>query len=118
MIIIGSALAICFDYVKALLRDYAGSTFNFTPGIIFIIAANLAIAGLVVWIINLLKSTKPSLLLAMIMLALGLILILVPLANITSINFILPYNTMQVNYTNMTGSLWLILGIIYILRRS
>lgn len=33
---IGSALAICFDYVKVLLKHDAGSTFNFMPGILFI----------------------------------------------------------------------------------
>lgn len=115
---IGSALAICFDYVKVLLKHDAGSTFNFMPGILFIIAANLVFAGLFVLIINRMKSTKSSLLLIIFLLALGLILILVPLADIRPLNFILPYFTMQVNYTNVAGSLWIIIGLSTIIRRS
>jgi hypothetical protein len=118
IILIVSAFAICFDYLKIQLKDYTGSSLNFTPGIIFIIAANLAFAGLIAAVISRVKSNKPSSLLAIVLLVLGLILILFPLAYIPSVDFVRPYRTMQVNYTNVAGSLWLIIGVSTIIRRS
>jgi hypothetical protein len=117
---IGLAIGVSIiAYLLDIAREFLGARyaigFQTTPMVLHMVAANLLFAGLVIFVFARLYGRASRLGLRLFLIILGVMMIVLPAFFFpsTAINdIILPYRMMRVTYANITGSMWIVLGIL------
>lgn len=118
IMILITLLAFAADYGKMLLKVDASKNFNFTPGILYLLLANLMFAGLLYWAATSLRENGISPTLAILFLLIGSLLVLLQWVPTRAQIFPLPLQTLQVTYSNLTAVCWIAIGAVNLFRRA
>lgn len=118
IMILITLLAFAADYGRMLLKADASKNFNFTPGILYLLLANLVFACLLYWVATSLRENGLSPTLAILFLLVGSLLVLLQWVPTRAQIFPLPLQTLQVTYSNLTAVLWIAIGAMNLFRRA
>lgn len=108
IVVIATALAYLLDYAREAARQYAAENFNMTISILSLIISGLVFAAIAVWAVIQIRKQGFSLVLSGLIILLGLFIVALPFTDIRPLTALLPYG----EYSNIIGSLWIVLGVL------
>jgi hypothetical protein len=116
-----SIAAYAMDYGRELLRDDFAAGFQPASSVLYMLVTNLIFTGLVFLVFAKIKTRDASSIFKACIIVLGIILITFPVFIFRSSivnDFLMPYITMRVTYASLTGSLWIVLGVLGLFGRK